>query len=143
MTPNTITDEMKVEQSDRESAALVADECNPEFEFLPGFYREGKLDNSPLCQAFARHRLNTPGLNQCIAELGDDEPFVVSRDGDGWTVRTISAWRVVEGETSERAAIVAWLRAHEHSGLVEPFDEAADYIERGTHLTPTEGENHG
>lgn len=43
-------------QADRERAALIAEECNPEFEFLPEYYRAGKLDTAPIAQAFAAHR---------------------------------------------------------------------------------------
>lgn len=42
--------------------------------------------------------LNLPGdmLNECIADLGDDEPFIASKDEDGlWSVRTLSGWQVL------------------------------------------------
>lgn len=45
---------------------------------------------------------------------------------------------VREAEIAERDRIVAWLRSHEASGLEEPFEEAARYIERGGHLGPDE-----
>jgi hypothetical protein len=46
------------------------------------------------------------------------------------TVEALDAARA-----AERKAVVDWLHAHEHSGLYdEPFDEAADGIERGAHL---------
>lgn len=105
-----------------------------------------------LAAAFARHRQNTipdtsPGsiLNEYIAELGDSEPFVVSRDGDGWAIRTMSGWRVLQPplhpELVERAAIVAWLRYNAiASGLTRELRKIlAGEIERGDHLTqPTE-----
>jgi hypothetical protein len=34
-------------------------------------------------------------LNECVTELGDAEPFVVQREADGWAVRTMSGWRVL------------------------------------------------
>lgn len=34
-------------------------------------------------------------VNQCLAELGDAEPLVVSKEDDGWAVRTLSAWRLL------------------------------------------------
>ena len=37
-------------------------------------------------------------LNECIAELGDDEPFVVQRGPDGWEVRKMTAWKVLNQE---------------------------------------------
>ena len=39
------------------------------------------------------------------------------------------------GEATERRRIVAWLRSHESTGYVEPFDEAANAIESCAHLT--------
>lgn len=65
-------------------------------------------------------------LNECIAELGDG-PFVVSRDDDGWAVRTLSAWRVLNERPStddvERVA-AAIQRAAEECGFSIFSDDA-------------------
>lgn len=64
-------------------------------------------ENEEKAIAVWNRRPATPGaiLNECIAELGDTEPFVVSRDGEGWTVRTLAGWRVLEPEGGEMATL--------------------------------------
>jgi hypothetical protein len=54
-------------------------------------------------------------LNECIAELGDDEPFVVQHGPDGWEVRKMTAWKVLNPEVfaDVRPGLEAAIRAAE------------------------------
>lgn len=50
------------------------------------------------------NRLAAMMLEECIAELGDDEPFVIQRDDDGaWSVRKLSAYNALRA-TDDRIA---------------------------------------
>jgi hypothetical protein len=65
-------------------------------------------------------------LNECIAELGDDEPFVVQRGPAGWEVRKMTAWKVLNPEVFadvRKEVIEEAAKAMENLCFFTPVDE--------------------
>jgi len=80
----------EVTQADRDAAAKIAEECNPELEFLPETYRAGDLDSAPLVQAFAAHREAATCKEGLQVEVREIETVT----GDFMTERGAPFWRI-------------------------------------------------
>ena len=113
-------------------------------------------DVHPICRKAADFLANLPGppdaravveaLAKCVGIQSNggngDHPFVkvyFDKPGDEAAfhhlIAALQSGASDTGEATERRRIVAWLRSHESTGYVEPFDEAANAIESCAHLT--------